>query len=337
MLPARFIADPAPLPAAHPAAAMTEMRFVDGDSPQVRVSVARFAFDGVTALRQMPTRSGALPEAFAAGYISGMDKTSPGSTIVPGEYDATRHAFSARIVGRAASPARVLAIQPDDAPAWRQLAASGGDIARTRCLLQALLKDGDNFALDRATPRFAFAAKTCRFTEDDVAAFVRAQPAGYFMGAPLTQLAINYLMPEAITVITVSGPSAQTAQLEQLMSSIWLSAKVEHSAAPSRISRLVDFSDVQAARWLGVVMGAMVAGAIVFALFGWLLSKLGASIAVALTVPAVLLASLVLFDAMRSEPPSAYITGRLFGYAIAGVSSLRPLQRWLRSRALAVV
>lgn len=337
MLPDRFLPEPledANRKAATQAAPTVDQSFVDGDTPAVHVVVSHAPLDGVAALRELPTRSGALPEAFARGYVEGLERTKKGTTVTAGAYDAERHAFSARILGRAASPARLLSIQPPDSPAWKDMASSGGDLARTRCVLDQLLAEGDGFDEEQARERYPRVADKCQVSVANVEAYVRAQPRKFFMGARTTSLAINYLMPKSMTVIMVIGPPAQTSELERLVSSIWTSAKMAASSEnePSRAARLLAFSDVQTARLLGVVFGALVAGSALMALFGWLLIKLRAPVLIALIVPAALLLGLVVFDMTTSATPSAYMTGKLLAYTLGAALLLRPMQRWLRAR-----
>jgi hypothetical protein len=333
-LPARFLSDPNLLALATPAGPHGELALVDSETPSIRVLVGNVAIDGEAALRTLPVQSGALPREFAEGYVAGHTKNAPGLSVVLGEWDAQRHAFSARLNGRVASTARVMSLQPDDSPYWRQAASSGGDITRTRCLLKALIKDGDNFEVEQAQSRIARAASECQFAEADVAAYVRAQPEGYFMGARTTTLAINYLMPKSMTVVSVMGPPTHTAELERLLSAIWTSGKVEGAAEhePSRLARLLAFSQVRPARAIGLVLGSMVGAALIIALFGWLLTKLRAPFAVAIAVPATLLLALVIYEMATAAIPSAYATSRLIGYLLAGALSFKPLRRRFGAR-----
>jgi len=341
-LPERFLPEPfenpgrpatgsAPVP-------VVEHSLVDGDAPGVRVVVSHIAMDGAAALQALPTRSGPLPAAFAQGYVDGMLRTSSqASAVVPGEYDAGRHAFTARIHGRAASPARVLAAQPVDSPTWKQLTSTGGDAKLTHCLLDQLLVDGDGFEPSQARARYPRVLQHCTISEANLDAYVRAQAPKFFMGARTLSLAINYLMPSSMTVVTVSGPPGNTAELEALLSSIQASSSVAASAEhePSRLARLLGFSQVQAARLVGVAIGAILFMATMMALLGWLLTKLRAPVAVALLVPAALLLGLVLVEMATTDTPSAYLTGKLLAYGIGTAVLLKPMQRWLKARSYA--
>jgi hypothetical protein len=337
-LPERFLPEPLAGPVRAPIAGspvpVVEHVFVDGDTPTVRVVVSHIAIDAAAALRELPTRSGPLPEAFARGYVDGMLRTSQASSVVPGEYDAERHAFSARIHGRTPSPARLLAVQPLESPTWRQLASTGGDAKLTHCLLDQLLADGDGFEASQARARYPRVLQNCTISEASLDAYVKAQQPNFFMGARLLSLAINYVMPTAMTVVTVSGPPAQTAALEALLSSIWTSAQVAGSAEhePSRMARLLGFSQVQLPRLLGVATGAVLIMAAMMALFGWLLTKLRVPVVVALLVPTALLLGLALLDMATSTTPSAYLTGKLLAYALSAALLARPLWRRLAAR-----
>jgi hypothetical protein len=331
-LPERFLPEPFESPA-HPTTGsapvpVVEHSLVDGDAPAVRVVVSHVAMDGAAALQALPARSGPLPVAFAQGYVAGMLRTSShASAVVPGEYDAERHAFTARIHGRAASPARVLSAQPVDSPTWKQLASTGGDAKLTHCLLDQLLADGDGFEASQARARYPRVLQHCTISEAPK----------FFMGARTLSLAINYLMPSSMTVVTVSGPPGNTAELEALLSSIWKSSSVAASAEhePSRLARLLGFSQVQAARLVGVAVGAILFMATMMALLGWLLTKLRAPVAVALSVPVALPLGLVLVEMATTDTPSAYLTGKLLAYAIGTVVLIKPMQRWLRARSYA--
>lgn len=337
-LPERFLPEPFQGPASTPKAGsavpVIEQILVDGDNPAVRVVVSHIPMDGTAALRELPAKSGPLPEAFAQGYVAGMLRTSQASAVVPGDYDAQRHAFSARIHGREASPARLLAAQPADGPTWRQLASSGGDAKLTHCLLDQLLADGDGFEASQARARYPRVLAHCKISEANLDAYVKAQQPKFFMGARTLSLAINYVMPSMMTVVTVSGPPGQTAALEALLSSIWTSAKVNASAAqePSRVARLLGFSQVQVSRLVGVATGAVLIMAIMMALVGWLLTKLRVPVVVALIIPTALLLMLAVIDMATTASPSAYQTGKLLAYALSAALLVKPLWRWLEAR-----
>lgn len=327
-LPTRFVPDPSPLADTLQGVVKPELALVDGDTPAIHLLVATFTLEGDSALHTLPAQSGPLPAPFAEGYVAGLAKSSPGQSVVLGEWDAARHAFSARLVGRAASSARVLATQSDDSPSWQRIAQAGGDVTRTRCLLAALLKDGDDLDVDRASSRVGRAAKACQLAEADVAAYVRAQPEGFFVGASMVTLAVNYLMPNAMTVVSLVGEPKHTAQLERLLSSIWVSARVEGAEGhASRVARLFAFSQVQPARALGFVLGSLVGGAVMLVLCTWLLTRLRAPIAVAIAIPAGALLALASYQMATAGTPSAYETSRLVGYLLAGLLSFKPLRR----------
>lgn len=338
-LPERFLPEPFENPA-RPATdsaslPVVEHSFVDGDAPAVRVMVTRIAIDGSAALQALPTKSGPLPAAFAQGYVDGMLRTTRASAIVPGAYDAERHAFTARIHGRAPSQARLLAAQPVDGPTWQSLTSTGGDAKLTHCLLDQLLVDGDGFELAQARARYPRVLQNCAISEANLDAYVRAQAPKFFIGPRTLSLAINYLTPSTMTVVTLSGPPGNTSELEALLSSIWTSASVTASTEhePSRFARLVGFSQVRAPRLVGVAIGSILIMATLMALLGWLLTKLRAPIAVALSVPAALLLGLVLIEMATTDSPSAYLTGKLLAYAIGTAVLIKPMQRWLRARS----
>jgi hypothetical protein len=316
--------------------AFIEQVLTEGAADPLRIFVLRSVTEQNKSATGMPAESGRVPQAFVDGYAVGLRgalQLAESYDHVGGRYDVTRKAFEVSLKARGASPARLLLDQPASGAAGSEVSAQGADPSLVRCLLEQLLHGSASRKPDELAAHYDSAASRCGMSLAQVQAYAAGRPA-LFAPTESAISCVGFFTKLGTTQIIVAGPLARARDVQGQAASIWSSAVVLPAASlpTSRLSSLLDYSEVRPAHMVGVVIGAF-CGAIVFvALLAWILVKARTPPVLAVTVAMLVMLGVTIASVFGSDAPSAYDGAKLASWVFASAVFFRPLTRWADKR-----